>query len=83
MGKGESILCKSVVLGWGSAGAGPLMVKDFKRGGDIFITFKKRTQSLYLHIKYSAHQKLSIKISNLCLIYNHCNNKKAKNCNRI
>lgn len=46
MGKGESILCKSVVLGWGSAGAGPLMVKDFKRSGGIFITFKKRTQSL-------------------------------------
>lgn len=72
MGKGESILCKSVVLGWRSAGAGPLMVKDFKRGGGIFIKFKKRTQSLYLHIKYSAHQKLSITISNLCLIYNYC-----------
>lgn len=67
MGKGESILCKSVVLGWGSAG--PLMVKDFKRGGSIFITFKKKTPSLYLHIKYSADQKLSIQISNLCWIF--------------
>lgn len=70
MGKGESILCKSVVLRWGSAGAGPLMVNDFKRSGGIFITFKKRTQSLYLHIKYSAHQKLSISFNNFKSVFN-------------